>query len=213
MNRTQVEHKSNTSQTTRVEHESNMSPTWVQHKSNTSPTQVKSNLSQSSTSQTQVKHESNLSQTWVKLKHKSNMSWTLYFLRRILIQILFLKAKVKQLMKGALPFKFAQNKIALVEKENETDYIAMQYLIENDWNLLVTKSIEGSQPWQLQQKLSGGQLRNLVGIRKVYYEKYAKNPKCQSWKCCFEIKLSINATYFFTCSRNLSHINLKLDFF
>ena len=96
------------------------------------------------------------------------------------MNIFFFKAKVKQLLKGALPFKFAQNKIALVEKENETDYIAMQYLIENDWNLLVTKSIEGSQPWQLQQKMSGGQLRNLVGIRKVYYEKYAKNPKCQS---------------------------------
>ena len=45
-------------------------------------------------------------------------------------------------MKGALPFKFAQNKIALVEKENETDYIAMQYLIENDWNLVVTKSMD-----------------------------------------------------------------------
>ena len=76
MNRTQVEHKSNTSQTTRVEHESNMSPTWVQHKSNTSPTQVKSNLSQSSTSQTQVKHESNLSQTWVKHESNSNTSQT-----------------------------------------------------------------------------------------------------------------------------------------
>ena len=98
------------------------------------------------------------------------------------MNIFFFKAKVKQLLKGALPFKFAQNKIALVEKENETDYIAMQYLIENDWNLVVTKSMdpEGSQPWQLQQKMSGGQLRNLVGIRKVYYEKYAKNPKCQS---------------------------------
>ena len=83
-------------------------------------------------------------------------------------------------MKGVLPFKLYQNKIALVEKENQKDYIAMQYLIENDWNLVVTKSMnpEGSQSWQLQQKLSSGQLRNLDGIRKVYYEKCAKNPKC-----------------------------------
>ena len=78
-------------------------------------------------------------------------------------------------MKGVLPFKLYQNKIALVEKENQKDYIAMQYLIENDWNLVVTKC---DQSWQLQQKLSSGQLRNLDGIRKVYYEKCAKNPKC-----------------------------------
>ena len=82
------------------------------------------------------------------------------------MNIFFFKAKVKQLLKGALPFKFAQNKIAIVEKENPKDYTAMQYLIDDNWNLVVTKSMdpEGSQPWQLQQKLSGGQLGNLVGI-------------------------------------------------
>ena len=81
-------------------------------------------------------------------------------------------------MKGALSFKFAQNKIALVETENEKDYIAMQYLIENDWTLVVTKCMDPNGPqWQMQQKMSNGQLRNLVGKRQVYHEQYAKHPK------------------------------------
>ena len=95
------------------------------------------------------------------------------------------EAKVKQLVKQALPFKFVQNKIAIVEKENETDYIAIQYLIENDWNLVVTtKDQEDGKTWELKQKI-GGQLRDLFGTRKVYYDRHAKNPKCsksQFWK-------------------------------
>ena len=85
-------------------------------------------------------------------------------------------------MKGALPFKFPQNKLALVQKENEKDYKAIQYLVNNDWNLVVTKCMDpkDSQTWQLKQKMSDGQLRNLVGIEKVYHDKYAKNPKIQS---------------------------------
>ena len=83
------------------------------------------------------------------------------------------------MVKEALPFKFAQNKIAIVEKENPKDYTAMQYLIDDNWSLVVTKCMDprGSQTWQLKQKMSDGQLHNLVGIEKVYHEKYAKNPK------------------------------------
>ena len=101
--------------------------------------------------------------------------------------IFFPEAKAKQLVKKAfvrpyftLPFKFVQNKIAIVEKENETDYIAMQYLIENDWNLVVTtKDQEDGKTWELKQKIgAGGQLRDLVGTRKVYYDRHAKSPKC-----------------------------------
>ena len=100
--------------------------------------------------------------------------------------IFFPEAKAKQLVKKAfvrpyftLPFKFVQNKIAIVEKENETDYIAMQYLIENDWNLVVTTKAdqEDGKTWELKQKI-GGQLRDLVGTRKVYYDRHAKKPKC-----------------------------------
>ena len=52
--------------------------------------------------------------------------------------------------------------------ENTKTYLAKDYQI-------VTKC---DQSWQLQQKLSSGQLRSLVGIRKVYHEKCAKNLKC-----------------------------------
>ena len=88
-------------------------------------------------------------------------------------------------MKGALPqllpFKFVQNKIAIVEQENETErnYVAMQYLIENDWDLVLTKCMdqEAEKTWELKQKIAGGKLRDLVGIRKVYHDHNAKNPK------------------------------------
>ena len=68
-----------------------------------------------------------------------------------------------------------KSKIALIEKENAVDYITKQYLIENDWNLLITKGMDPEEsPWQLQQKMSDGQLRDLVGYRKVYLENYSK---------------------------------------
>jgi len=88
-------------------------------------------------------------------------------------------AKVKQLVNGILPFEFCHNKIALVEKENKKDYIAMQYLIENAWNLVVTKCLdqEAENTWELKQKMDGGQLRDLPGTRKVYHDQKAKNPK------------------------------------
>ena len=95
------------------------------------------------------------------------------------IRPLFFAAKLKQLFHQLLPFKFVQNKIAIVEKENETDYIAMQYLIENDWNLVLTKCMdqEAEKKWILKRKIAGGQLCELVGIRKVYYDQRAKFPK------------------------------------
>ena len=78
-----------------------------------------------------------------------------------------------------LPFKFVQNKIAIVEKENEKDYVAIQYLIENDWNLLLTKCTDqdAEKKWELKRKIAGGPIYELVGTRKVYYDHNAKNPK------------------------------------
>ena len=93
---------------------------------------------------------------------------------------LFFAAKLKQLFHQLLPFKFVQNKIAIVEKENEKDYIAIQYLIENDWNLEVTKCLDpevAQKTWQLKRKMDDGQVRDLPGKRIKYQEKYSKIPK------------------------------------
>ena len=86
-----------------------------------------------------------------------------------------------------MPFKFVQNKIAIVEKENEKDYVAIQYLIENDWNLEVTKCLDpevAQKTWQLKRKMDDGQVRDLPGKRITYHEKYSKIPKIsnQDWK-------------------------------
>ena len=53
-------------------------------------------------------------------------------------------------------------------------------LIENDWNLVVTTNDqEDGKTWELKQKIGAdGQLRDLVGTRKVYYDRHAKKPKC-----------------------------------
>ena len=79
-----------------------------------------------------------------------------------------------------LPFKPCQNKIALVEKENEKDYDAIQYLIENDWNLEVTKCLDpevAQKTWQLKRKMEDGKVRDLPGRRITYHDKYSKIPK------------------------------------
>ena len=66
----------------------------------------------------------------------------------------------------------------MIEKENAFDYITKQYLIEDGWNLVVTKGMDPEEsPWKMQQKMSDGQLRDLVGYRKVYLDKNSKIPK------------------------------------
>ena len=82
---------------------------------------------------------------------------------------------MKQLV-NALPFSFCQNKIALVEKENTADFEAMQYLIENEWNLMVSKVQD---TLALKRKMPDGQLIDLHGKKIVYHDKFAKNPKIQ----------------------------------
>ena len=87
----------------------------------------------------------------------------------------FILGQMKQLV-NALPFRFCQNKIALVEKENTADFEAMQYLIENDWNLMVSKVQD---TLALKRKMPDGQLMDLHGKKIVYHDKFAKNPKIQ----------------------------------
>ena len=88
--------------------------------------------------------------------------------------------QLKTWINKALPFEPCQNKIAVVEKENKTDYVAIQYLIEHDWNLEVTKCLDpekAQKTWQLKRKMDDGELRNLPGIQKVYQDKFSKVPK------------------------------------
>ena len=85
--------------------------------------------------------------------------------------------QLKTWINKALPFEPCQNKIAVVEKENATDYVAIQYLIEHDWTLEVTKCLDPEKAWQLKRKMNDGELRNLPGIQKVYQDKYSTNPK------------------------------------
>ena len=69
-----------------------------------------------------------------------------------------------------------------MEKENTEDYVAMQYLIDDKWNLEVTKCPDpetAEKTWQLKRKMDNGEVRNLPGSRKVYQEKYSKIPKSQ----------------------------------
>ena len=68
----------------------------------------------------------------------------------------------------------------MVEKENKTDYVAIQYLIEHDWNLEVTKCLDpekAQKTWQLKRRMDDGELCNLPGFQKVYQDKYSNRPK------------------------------------
>ena len=88
--------------------------------------------------------------------------------------------QLKTWINKALPFEPCQNKIAVVEKENKTDYVAIQYLIENDWNLEVTKCLDpekAQKTWQLKRRMDDGELCNLPGIQKVYQDKFSNRPK------------------------------------
>ena len=100
----------------------------------------------------------------------------------ICVKFIFL-GQIKKWINDSFPFfEPCHNKIALVEKEHSTDYVAMQYLIDDNWNLVVTKCLDPEKTektWQLKRKMDSGEVRNLPGVRKVYQEKYSKIPKTQ----------------------------------
>lgn len=75
--------------------------------------------------------------------------------------------------KAREPFKFKwlHNKLAVVEKETDAEYIAYQYFIRNKWSLKVIKQDEGQVPkWILKKKNENGQFITLFGKQKSYPE-------------------------------------------
>ena len=86
---------------------------------------------------------------------------------------------VGQLKQWLKPFNPCHNKVALVQDEKFQKYEVMQYLVENEWNLVVQKSLTTQQKWELMRKMDDDTLQNLHGTTKIYDDKFAKNP-------CFE---------------------------
>ena len=132
---------------------------------------------------------------WVDWSHLNHTCWTMTIAHSkcqmvicfVIIEwnviTIFFLGQVKQWVNNTLPFEPCHNKIALVEKENATDYVAMQYLIDNNWNLEVSKCLDpekAQKTWELKRKMDDGQVRNLPGIRRVYQDKYSKIPKIQT---------------------------------
>ena len=68
-------------------------------------------------------------------------------------------------------FKWLDNKLAVVEKETDAEYIAYQYFIRNNWSLKVIKQAEGQDPkWILKKKNENGKFVTLFGKQKSYPE-------------------------------------------
>ena len=75
-------------------------------------------------------------------------------------------------------FLFAHNKIALIEKETEKEYLTYQYQVEDGWELLVTKTGGTDPTFNLYRLKNSGKDKVLLkGIKKTYLDKYSKNPK------------------------------------
>ena len=71
--------------------------------------------------------------------------------------------------------------MAIVEKENPNDYIAMQYVIENKWELHISRNENVSEDnpdvWIMKRKTPEGQMVLMQGKRKVFDSSKEKFPK------------------------------------
>ena len=79
-----------------------------------------------------------------------------------------------------LDFLFAQNKIAIIEKETEDTYEVYQYLIKDGWKLMISKNSNpsSSEPsWILKKIEESGKQIPLKGVKKTYLDKNSKHPK------------------------------------
>ena len=69
----------------------------------------------------------------------------------------------------------------MVEKEGQTTYDTMEYVVKKKWTLVISKtsdpSVFGRTTYRVQRKMSNGELRDLVGKPKVYLDKNCINPK------------------------------------
>ena len=78
-------------------------------------------------------------------------------------------------------FKWAHNKVAIVEEETTHDYLTFQYWIEDQWKILVCKNEDkvnpGDPSWILKRIEADEKYVLLEGKRKVYYDSKSKTPK------------------------------------
>eukprot|EP00093_Oithona_nana_P000306 00306.XXX_349_878_1 [CDS] Oithona nana genome sequencing. len=87
-----------------------------------------------------------------------------------------------KLPKCKLSFPWAQNMVAIVEKENPHDYIVVQYVVQNNWELYVTRDLNDNgdgNVWMVQRKSPEGQMILLNGKRQIFRAgaPNEKNPK------------------------------------
>ena len=80
-----------------------------------------------------------------------------------------------------LNFIWAHNKVAIIEQENELDYVTYQYLVEDGWNLVLSKNeqkFNSDDPtWILKRIETSGEQVCLPGKKKRYLDAKCKTPK------------------------------------
>ena len=81
---------------------------------------------------------------------------------------------------SAFNFKWLEPKVAIVEEENDGEYIAHQYLIKrNGLKLQLAKNTCSGSKWVLKQETDDGKCRTMFGKLKSYEEKFEKIRKQQ----------------------------------
>ena len=84
------------------------------------------------------------------------------------------------LISAKLSLPWAQNTVSVVEKENRNDYIVIQYVIKNKWELIITRNDnEDDKVWKVERQTPEGQMVLLKGKRQVFQAgaPNEKNPK------------------------------------
>ena len=86
------------------------------------------------------------------------------------------------LFSAKLSLPWAQNTFSIVEKENRNDYIVIQYVIDDKWELLITRNDnedEDDYIWKVERQTPEGQTVLLKGKRQVFQAgaPNEKNPK------------------------------------
>ena len=62
----------------------------------------------------------------------------------------------------------------MVEKEGQTTYDTMEYVVKKKWTLVISKTsdtdLQSTHTFRVQREMSNGELRDLVGKPKVYLD-------------------------------------------
>ena len=68
--------------------------------------------------------------------------------------------------------------VAIIERETDEDYVAVQYVVQNNWELHLTKSKDANgDVWIMHRKTPEGEMVLLKGKRKVFEAAKEKHPK------------------------------------